>query len=208
MRRIIKYIIFSMAVFFLFIGFKLYLIEKEFFYKAIEYEKNRQSVEAFLMYERVILAYIPRSQLVTKSLDRMEKICSDLKDYDRINCFDSMRSSIYQIRFFYLPFRDRLARIDEELIRLKTNKYMKENSIPAQKYNETEKIFRNITEYNPYPSDFWSFLAVISLLGWLCSILLIILKGLAEPVNKRVLFFGCIGFLIFFSSWILGLYMA
>lgn len=164
---------------------------------------------AISIYERVLLNYVPFSPYNKKAIEGMEKLCNSLTDKKyRLFCEETLRSSLYQIRSFYTPYEEKIKDTEKKILLLKTELYIEHNRPPENKYEEVYKEMKTMMEYDWYPSVFWSFVATISLFLWIGSLIFVIWKGFLKPENKKIIFTGFAGFVVFFTLWILGLYRA
>jgi hypothetical protein len=71
-------------------------------------------------------------------------------------------------------------------------------------YEKLYNVQMQVLNYDNKPSDFWSFIVVLSLIGWISSVLLFIWKA---NNTKQILFYSLM-FVAFFSLWIVSLYKA
>jgi hypothetical protein len=70
-----------------------------------------------------------------------------------------------------------------------------------------EKLYNTqmqVLNYDNKPSDFWGFIVVLSLIGWISSVLLFIWKA---NDKKQTLLYSCLLYTSF-SLWIVSLYKA
>ncbi|SNZ15015.1 hypothetical protein [Hydrogenobacter hydrogenophilus] len=155
---------------------------------------------AISMYERTLLNYVPFSPYNQEAVEKIEKLCPKLKEKEhRLFCYETLRSAIYQIRGIYTPYSEKLQKLDKDIVLLKTELYIQNNLPPEDKYQQIYKDLKAMQDYDPYPSVFWSILVVLSLLGWIGSVVFMIYRSF------RV---GLLSFVVFFSLWVLSLYKA
>lgn len=164
---------------------------------------------AISLYERVLLNYVPFSPYNKKAIEGIERLCPNLTDKKhRLFCEETLRSSLYQIRSFYIPYKEKIKETEKRILILKTELYIEHNNPAERDYEKIYKDLKAMTEYEWYPSVFWSILVIISLLGWIASVIFIIHWGFKESVNRKLVFISVAGFIIFFSLWIISLYLA
>jgi len=71
-------------------------------------------------------------------------------------------------------------------------------------YKKLYNAQMQVLNYDNKPSDFWSLIVVLSLIGWISSVLLFIWKA---HDRKQILLYSLM-FIAFFSLWIVSLYKA
>lgn len=188
----------------LFLFLVMSLVVREIFTQRefINIAKNQSGLSAIKSYEKVILSYVPFSPYNQKAVDGMINICKTLqKEDEKLYCYETLRSDLIQIRSFYQPFSNILNEITPEIAKLRTNQMIEweKNGYSESDFERLYKHQLNLLDYNNAPSNFWSFITVISLILWIISV--------AVAIYKNTLI-GTAGFLLFFSLWILGLFMA
>ncbi|QWK19156.1 MAG: hypothetical protein KNN13_06520 [Hydrogenobacter thermophilus] len=162
---------------------------------------NGKPLMAISMYERVLLNYVPFSPYNQKAIERMEKVCHDLKEKPhKLFCYETLRSAIYQLRGLYTPYSEVIKPLEEKMLLTKMELYIEHNNPPQKDYERIFKDLRSFTQYDPYPSVFWSALALVSLAGWVFSIVMTIMKGFRKSF--------VLVYVVFFCLWLVSLYMA
>lgn len=171
-------------------------------------QKGLEKIKAF---EKVILFHFPFSPFTEKSIKYSLNECNNFKENkEKLYCYETLRSSLLQIRSFYQPYKDVIEELNPKIAHLRAIESIK------WKYNnysekDYEKIYKNhlaLLRYDNAPSVSWSAVVVFSLIGWIGSVFFIIFKALKTPFNKKYLYAGLTGYIIFFSFWLLGLWMA
>jgi len=158
-------------------------------------------ISAVLMYERALLNYIPFSPYNKEAIEKMEKLCKGINDKEyKVFCYETLRSSLYQLRSFYTPFGEKIPEIDKNLYLLKTELYIEQNPSSANDYQKVYNDIKAMMDYDPVASPFWSLIIGLSLIGWISSIIWGIFRGFSLKIG---LIYG-----IFFGLWILGLFKA
>lgn len=168
-------------------------------------------LEKVKAYEKVILFHFPLSPYTKKAVKGMIIECEGLnKNNEKLYCYETLRSSLIQIKSFYQPYKTVIESINPTIAHLRAIEMInwKENNFIMKNYQSLYAFHLNILNYENAPSILWSIITVFSLLGWIGSVFLIILKGLGNPLNKKILITGTGGFIIFFTLWLVGLYMA
>lgn len=197
----------------IFLVFLIALIMRQIFYQSKHHQEAKFSIgiERVKAYERVILNHFPLSPYSKKAVDGLLKECNAFKENDeKLYCYETLRSSLIQIRSFYQPYIEAIEKIKPKIadLRAKEKIAWKYNKITM---NDYEKIYSEqmaILNHDNSPSLFWSLVTVLSLLGWMGSIVFIILRGFIKPMNKKSLTVGILAYLIFFSLWVFGLWNA
>lgn len=177
---------------------KNYRLQQDFFEKGVMYENEHKLIPAVDAYERVILAYIPFSSYNQEAIDKILLICDKLNSYDKLYCYETLRSALFQIQSFYQPYGELKEKITNKIIDLRTDLYIADLKLENKK-EEIHKVMEEITKKEFNPDKFWSFLVPICLLGWIFSIM-------AGIWYRKPYFYG-LG-IVFFSLWLISLYMA
>lgn len=164
---------------------------------------------AISLYERVLLNYVPLSPYNKKAVEGIEKLCPTLNDKKhRLFCEETLRSSLYQIRSFYMPYEEKIRETEKRILLLKTELFIEHNNPPQSYYEKIYQDLKAMMEHEWYPSVFWSIVVTVSLFLWIACLSFIIWKGFEKSLNKIRVLKGSVGFILFFSLWLLGLYLA
>lgn len=164
---------------------------------------------AVSLYERVLLNYVPFSPYNKKAIEGIERICPNLNDKRyKLYCEETLRSSLYQIRGISKPYGEKIREAEKRILLLKTELYIEHNQPPQDKYEQIYQDLKNMTEFEWYPSIGWSIVVTFSLSLWISCIVFAIWKGFEKTLNKKAMLLGLIGFILFFSVWLIGLYLA
>jgi hypothetical protein len=185
-------------------------LTKNLYYQNRYYNtaKQQDGIAKVKAYEKVILSYVPLSPLDSKAVEELYLYCHTFKkDDERLYCLETLRSSIYQIQNpITRPYTEYLEKINPEIAKLRALE-----SINWEYSNYTmadyEKLYNaqmQVLNYDNKPSDFWSFIVVLSLIGWISAVLLFIWKA---NDKKQILLYSLM-FIAFFSLWIVSLYKA
>jgi hypothetical protein len=170
--------------------------------------KQQDGIAKVKAYERVILSYVPFSPLGSKAVEELYLCCHTFKkDDERLYCLETLRSGIHQIQNpITRPYTEYLEKINPKIAKLRALESInwEYSSYTMADYEKLYNIQMQILNYDNKPSDFWSFIVVLSLIGWISSVLLLIWK-----VNdkKQILLYSLM-FIAFFSLWIVSLYKA
>lgn len=193
----------------IFLGF--FMMRMLYFqYLYFEEGAKLRGIERVRSYEKVILNHFPFSPYTHYAVDGVLKTCEELKENDeKLYCYETLRSSLIQIRSFYQPYQKILQEIEPHIAHLRTMAMInwKEDGF-RENYARLYSANIKLLSYENTPSVFWSVVLVFSLLGWIGSVFLIIIKGFKTPLDKKQLLTGVVSFFLFFFLWLLSLYMA
>lgn len=198
-------------IFFLIIFFfyaKAFITQKNFISEA---KKTDNSIKAVRYYERALLSYVPLSSYNKEAIEGILERCKNFKDTEqKLYCYETLRSALYQIRSFYQPYKEEIKNIEPLIAELKTKQMIqwKYNNFSEKDYQRLYNHHMEILKYETSPSVLWSIISIFSLLAWIGSVFLIIIKGFNTPLNRKYLLIGFMSFVLFFSLWIIGLYIA
>lgn len=170
-----------------------------------------KGIDSVKAYERVILNHFPLSPYTKKAVNKLLEQCEVFKENDgKLYCYETLRSSLIQIRSFYQPYSEVIEKIKPKIAELRAKEKIawEYNTLTMKDYDQIYSEQMVILNYDNAPSLFWSIVTVSSLLGWIGSIIIVIFKGLTKPVNKRWLTRGIALYFIFFFLWILSLCQA
>jgi hypothetical protein len=185
-------------------------LAKNLYYQNRYYNsaKQQDGIAKVKAYERVILSYVPFSPLGSKAVEELYIYCHTFKkDDERLYCLETLGTSIYQIQNpITRPYTEYLGKINPEIAKLKALESInwEFNNYTMADYEKLYNIQMQVLNYDNKPSDFWSFIVVLSLIGWISSVLLFIWKA----NNKKQTLLYSLMFIAFFSLWIVSLYKA
>ncbi|WP_353685906.1 hypothetical protein [Thermodesulfovibrio sp. 3462-1] len=207
MKKISLFFLTVLFIMLLILYLRLFLQQKDFINEA---KQTNSPVKAISYYERVILSYIPLSPYNREAVNGILEQCKKIDNEQKLYCYETLRSALYQVRSFYQPYREEIKRLEPLIAEIKTHEMIqwKYNNLSERDYQRLYNYNIEILRYDGSPSVFWSMVSVLSLFAWICSICFIIFKGFKTPINKRYLLWGLTGFIVFFSLWIIGLYNA
>ncbi|ACD66628.1 hypothetical protein SYO3AOP1_1009 [Sulfurihydrogenibium sp. YO3AOP1] len=188
----------------------LFFIIKNLIYQYKHYNsaKQQDGIAKVKAYEKVILSYVPFSPLGSKAVEELYLYCHTFKkDDERLYCLETLRTSIYQIQNpITRPYTEYLEKINPEIAKLRALESInwEFNNYTMADYKKLYNAQMQVLNYDNKPSDFWSLIVVLSLIGWISSVLLFIWKA---NNKKQILLYSLI-FIVFFSLWIVSLYKA
>lgn len=170
-----------------------------------------QGLEKIRSCEKVILFHFPLSPYSKKAVNLLIDECEKLKDEEeKLYCYETLRSGLIQVKSFYQPYRDIIEDSKFKIAHLRATLAIKWqfNRYSIQDYDSLYRDNLALIQHENAPSVFWSLVVVFSLIGWISSGVFTILKGFKEPTKKKFIIEGIISFILFFSLWLLGLWMA
>ncbi|MDI6713982.1 MAG: hypothetical protein QMD43_03005 [Thermodesulfovibrio sp.] len=189
------------------------LLTRQFFYqlKHMNEADASSGIEKIKAFERVILNHFPLSPYTKNAVDKILIECEGfIKTDEKLYCYETLRSSLIQIKSFYQPYEDTIKKINPKIAELRA-----ESMISWEYNNLTKKDFERIytaqlalLNYNNAPSQLWSAVTVFSLIGWISTIIFLIMKGFTKNQNRRYIVTGILIYLVFFLLWLCGLYFA
>jgi hypothetical protein len=185
-------------------------LTKNLYYQNRYYNtaKQQDGIAKVKAYEKVILSYVPLIPLGSKAVEELYLYCHTFKkDDEKFYCLETLRTSIYQIQNpITRPYVDYLKKINPEIAKLRALKSInwEFNNYTMADYEKLYNVQMQVLNYDNKPSDFWSFIVVLSLIGWISSVLLFIWKA----NNKKQILLYSLMFVVFFSLWIVSLYKA
>jgi len=188
----------------------LFFVIKNLIYQYKHYNsaKQQEGLAKVKAYERVILSYVPFSPLGSKAVEELYLYCHTFKkDDEKLYCLETIRASIYQIQNpITRPYAEYLEKINPEIAKLRALESInwEFNNYTMADYEKLYNVQMQVLNYDNKPSNFWSFIVVLSLIGWISSVLLFIWKA----NNKKQTLLYSLMFIAFFSLWIVSLYKA
>lgn len=167
----------------------------------IKIAELKSGLEAIKAYEKVLLFYVPFSYYNDRAVNGILEICKVLDAYEeKLYCYETVRSSLLQIKSFYQPYSEVLKDVNSKIAYLRASLYLRrDNLYSANDFNKLYMLQLNLLNYDNSPSTSWSFISVVSLMFWIGFVI----YGIY--VNAIL---GILGFLTFFILWMVGLYMA
>jgi hypothetical protein len=157
--------------------------------------------EAIMYFDRVLNAHIPFSPIEDKARSHLLSLASEFENKNEhelaLLCYETMRSSQYMTRSFYLPFSKDIPSLNNKIASLNTRFLVKEgfvNDSSAEYRHQMEILQRAYS-----PSICLSLVTIISFIAYIVSVI-----GWIINHKKNYMFAG----LLFFVVWIITLYSA
>ncbi len=183
-------------------------------YQAQNWVTKNNAEEAVRHFDRAIRWYLPFSPITNQAAEgiwnQARKAEQSGDPTTALKFYRILRGSFYASRSLVTPGRDWIARTNDKIATLmaKAPPYKQQDppvSLEQRKAEALEILFK---ERPPY--TMWALLGEIGFLGWVTTTLLFIFKGMDKKgrilpgLRTRVWIFV---FLIFYSLWILGMYL-
>ena len=189
------------------------LLTRQFFYQQKHIKEANASIgfEKIKAFERVILNHFPLSPYSSNAVYELLKECEGFSEIDeKLYCYETLRSSLIQIKSFYQPYDDTIKKINPKIAQLRTESMIlwKDNNLTNEDFERIYIAQLALLNYNNAPSQLWSVIIVFSLIGWICAIIFVIMKGFTKNQNRRYVLRGILIYLVFFLFWLCGIYFA
>lgn len=168
---------------------------RENFIKGETLLKEGQTIRAVTFFDRSIHWYAPLNPYVQKSAERLWEVGERAEQAGdsrlALIAFSSIRSGFYGASHLVTPGSEWISKVDAKL-------------------QELGAAGKNVK--NPHPDALWSAVVVLGFLGWVGSVIGLILRVMgpgrdsARPGLSVVMWAGLV--VIFFVLWILGMFKA
>jgi hypothetical protein len=176
---------------------------RESYKKGETLMKEGQTIRAITFFDRSIHWYTPLNPYVQKSAEKLWAIGEKAeKTGDKrlaLIAYDSIRNGFYGDTHFVTPGKNWIRKVDSKLASLRHSEAEKAGLPPAKTYSGK----------SPYPAPFWSVVVVIGFLGWIGSLIGLIVgtfkRGGFRP-GKGIIWLG-FSFLCFIL-WVAGMVKA
>ena len=177
------------------------------------YLKADQYIKAITFFDRSIHWYTPFNPYVHKSAERLWEISKDAQKRgdSRLALFAvrTIRRGFIAARSFYTPGRDWIERCDLRIHELVMIQQVRKGGLENGEYVEVSVL------ENPQvkgPDILWTILLLISLLGWIGSVIGFIVSEFRTSKKTRLLSFSNFKWIVlwavFFVIWIVGMMKA
>jgi hypothetical protein len=175
--------------------------------------QKRQYIKAITFFDRSMHWYTPFNPYVHKSARNLWKISMDAQARGDIRlaliAAGTIRRGFVSARSFYVPGRDWIEKCDlriYELLKIEQDK--KDDS-------KEEKTIKGSFVDDPQvraPDIFWSIILLAGFLGWIGSVIALIMSGFRTLYGKRIFNASNLKWLglwaVCFSAWIVGMIKA
>jgi hypothetical protein len=214
--RNLRIILISVA---LIVGF-LFMVWARVFYGSMQafgegetHLQKTQYIKAITFFDRSIHWYTPFNPYVYKSARHLWEISMDAQARGDIRlaliAVRTIRRGFVSARSFYLPGKDWIEKCDQRIYEL-----LKIDQVKKGSSNDKSLLKGSILD-DPQvrgPDIFWSVILLIGFLGWVGSVMALIMRGFRGFGGNRILNasnFKWIGlWAVCFAAWIVGMVMA
>jgi len=191
---------------------KIYLNSNSEFNLAEEFVSKNNFEDAVTHYERSIQWHVPGLDLQNRAAEGLWKVARKFeaeKDFESaLNAYRLLRGAFYSVRSFYTPGKIWILRCNEKIAVLMTREPATSESEKSKSYEERlAENWKLLAEEKP-PKTLWAMMAVFGFLGWIaCTVFFIMyaIKKTGEIQTRPALIWG-IGFVLFYSLWVAGLF--
>ncbi len=211
-RYLVKGLIFVLF-FTLLVGGKVFYNQRSHFLKAEKYYSEADWKLALREYDIAMHLYTPWSPYIQKSAERLWQLGEMFEKQDKpdwaVIAYSSIRSSFYASRSIFTPRKDWIIRCNDKISDINVKLLIKEGSIKPEEAAGEKKKFLYVLEVDRAPSPFWSVLAEAGFLGWISSVLFIIIRGFDDKgkIRRRAIY-GVTAFIFTFGIWVISLLKA
>jgi hypothetical protein len=169
--------------------------------------KEGEHIRAISYFDRSIHWYTPFNPYVSRSAERLWEIGEQAEEEGdtklALIAFRTIRGGFYAARSLYTPGKDWIQKSDEKIELLVRAEMIAAGNTELPSLRKQEVLG---------PNPFWSLLVVISFLGWVGSVIYIIVFSFGGGPNARLLYssfvkWGGLAF-IFFVLWLVGMMKA
>jgi hypothetical protein len=199
--RIVKPISITVIAMLFMILIRLGIDQSQWYGAGIEKIKAGDKRGAIMCFDRVLNARIPFSPLEEKTRNYLLSLASEFENNNEhelaLLCYETMRSSQYLNRSFYLPFNKDIPLLNDKIAALKTGLLVKEGFVndPRAEHRHQMEILQKAYS----PSIYLSLAVIISFIAYIVAVI-----GWIINQKKNYLFAA----LLFFVVWIITLYSA
>ncbi len=203
------------VLFFLIItGIKVFYLQRSHFMLAEKYYSEANWKLAIREYDNAMHFYTPLSPYIRKSAEKLWQVGEMFEkqgkpDWANI-AYGSIRSSFYASRSLYTPGKDWINKCDEKIADLNVRILIKEGSIKSEDADAEKKKHLYVMKYDRAPVPLWSVLSEIGFVGWIISVIFIIVKGFENngKLRKKFALYGILLFILTFALWVVSLLKA
>jgi len=135
-----KIIILVLLIVFL-LSMRALLTQKSFIERA---QKTDNSIQAIRYYERVLLFYVPMSPYNKNAVNGILEKCEYVQDLEqKLYCYETLRTSLYQVRSFFIPYEDEIEKLNPLIAELRAKQMIQ------WKYNNfSDKDYQRLYNYH------------------------------------------------------------
>ncbi|MFC1868337.1 hypothetical protein ACFL0H_09410 [Thermodesulfobacteriota bacterium] len=180
------------------------------FHEGEFYFEDRQYIRAITYFDRSIRWYTPFNPYITKSAEQLMAIGRKAEAQDdtllSLIAYRTIRRGYFAVNNFYQPGKEMIEQCESHIYRLtKLQMEIKGGREGTKSFNK-EDLFKGKANR---PGVLWSIIVEIGFLGWIGTILGLIISKVSpgkEPesqVLKNIKWAGII--IVFYTMWIMGM---
>jgi hypothetical protein len=206
----------ALRIFSLFIAFMVILYAKitynanqDFALGEENYTRGQYKV-AITHYGRAIKWYTPLSDVVRLAVERLWQLGTEAEargdDALALDAYQTLRSSLYAVQSFYLPYQSWIPRSEEHIAPLLARTKAGASQDPDKLAQDTARFALQLRRHVG-PHLGWSILTEIGFLGWIGAAVGLIWYVVDEQghfARRQGLLWGSI-LALFFTLWIIGM---
>ena len=193
-----------LAMFLVLTWVRVYVGSRQAYGKGMGFLERRETVRAITYFDRSLHWYAPLNPYVERSAQRLWEIGTRAQEQGdtkmALIAFQSIRQGFYAARSLWTPGKDWILKCDAKINDLANGRARGGAEPPGHDQGVIG------------PSIFWSLVVVVSLLGWVGSVIGFIVigmgaKGRFRYENSRALLWMAL-FMSFFAVWVLAMMKA
>ncbi len=183
------------------------------YHQGEAYLNENQYIKAITFFDRSIHWYVPFNPYVRQSAQRLWEIALSAEQEGDIRlaliAIRTVRRGFYASRSFYTPRQDWIKKCDAKINELME---IEQNNREAQRGSAGPDKSIPTSQETTGPSTFWSIIVEIGFLGWIGSVIGLLLsahKGEREArfLTSQAIAWGTLT-LMFFTLWLIGMIKA
>lgn len=203
----------TLVVFFIMLG-KVFYLQHGHFKKGEGYSKESNLKLAIREYDLAMHMWTPWSPYIERSAEKLWQIGEMYEEEGKpdwaLIAYSSIRSSFYASRSFFTPGKDWIKRCDGKIASLNVRLLLEDGIIKEDDASSEREKFLHVLTTDDAPDVLWSALAEVGFLGWIGSVVFIILKGFESngSLRRRYAAYGALSFASTFALWVVALLRA
>ena len=159
--------------------------------RAVSAHKSDRLTEAIDGYQLAIRNYTPFSHSAKDSVVRLRTLAEQARQDGNftvaLSAYRALRGSIRAIRGLARPYSDESGPVDDAIAELMAQHQLKVGGPTVRGRTRSQLIadHRALLALEPAPTRGWSFVIILSFIGWLTSTVLTIRQGLDRQARIR-----------------------
>lgn len=200
-RRVLKSATVVIVCMLVLILLRLVIDQVQWYRTALRYLDSGDKKDAIMYFERVMNAHVPFSPFEEKAKRYLLEIASGFENEGKYELallgYETVRSSRYLTRSFYLPDSEDIPFLNKKIAFIKAELLVKNGTESDLRSGYERQIQIMHKDYSPSVS--WSIITIVSFWVYIITILAWILAS-----QRGYLFASCLSFIM----WIIALYIA